>query len=76
MKALDQLRPFNNKELRSHFIQWKWFAVALVVGSALNLINQWDAVFGASSLDYLKLTLTYSVPYLVASISAWLANAT
>lgn len=41
-------------------------AVALVVGSALNLINQGDAIFGAGAVNYLKLALTYAVPFFVS----------
>lgn len=43
---------------------------SLVVGSVLNLINQGDALFGSAQLDLLKLCLTYTVPYLVATYSA------
>jgi hypothetical protein len=43
---------------------------SLFIGSLLNLINQGDAIFGASSVDTLKLCLTYTVPYLVATYSA------
>ena len=44
--------------------------VALVVGTLLNLINQWDAVFAAQSIDWLKLALTYVVPYVVCTYGA------
>lgn len=37
--------------------------VALVVGSLLNLINQGDALFGPESVNWLKVVLTYFVPY-------------
>jgi hypothetical protein len=43
---------------------------ALVVGTALNLINQGDALFGPASLDWLKLGLTYVVPYSVTTYGA------
>ena len=43
---------------------------ALVVGTALNLINQWDALFGPASLNWLKLGLTYFVPYGVTTYGA------
>ncbi len=43
---------------------------ALVVGTILNLINQGDALFGGRSLDWLKLGLTYIVPYCVATYGA------
>ncbi len=44
--------------------------VALVVGTALNLINQGDAIFGAASINWLKLALTYVVPYVVCTYGA------
>jgi len=43
---------------------------ALVVGTVLTLINQGDALFGGRSLDWLKLGLTYIVPYCVATYGA------
>jgi methyl-accepting chemotaxis protein len=54
-----------------HYLQWRWFIVAAVVGSALNIINQYDALFGTAEIHYPKLLLTFAVPYLVASVSAW-----
>ena len=45
-------------------------AAAVVVGTILNLINQGDALFGGRSLDWLKLGLTYIVPYCVATYGA------
>ena len=44
--------------------------VALVVGSLLNLINQGDALFAGRKLDWVKLGLTYAVPYFVATYGA------
>jgi hypothetical protein len=44
--------------------------VALVVGTVLNLINQGDALFGAGPIDWLKVALTYCVPYLVCTYGA------
>lgn len=44
--------------------------VALFVGTLLNLINQGDALFGAASLNVTKITLTYLVPYCVATYGA------
>ena len=44
--------------------------VALVVGSILNMINQWDGLFGDAALDVLRLCLNYVVPYLVATYGA------
>ena len=44
--------------------------VALVVGTVLNLINQGDAIFGTTSVNWLKLALTYCVPYVVCTYGA------
>jgi hypothetical protein len=46
------------------------FTVAIVVGTILNLINQGDALFAGASLDLVKLTLTYLVPYCVGTYGA------
>lgn len=46
------------------------FKVAVVVGTALNLINQGDALFGASSVNWLKLGLTFAMPYVVSTYGA------
>jgi hypothetical protein len=45
-------------------------AVALVVGSILNLINQGDRLFAGQPIDIAKLVLTYLVPYLVSTYGA------
>jgi hypothetical protein len=45
-------------------------AAAVLVGTILNLINQGDALFAGRSLDWLKLLLTYIVPYCVATYGA------
>jgi len=44
--------------------------VALVVGTVLNLINQGDAIFGAMAINWLKIVLTYMVPYAVSTYGA------
>lgn len=44
--------------------------VALVVGTILNLINQGDAFWGAASVNWFKIALTYCVPYAVCSFGA------
>jgi hypothetical protein len=46
------------------------FAVSLIVGTILNLINQGDALFGAANLNLTKILLTYTVPYCVATYGA------
>lgn len=44
--------------------------VGLVVGTLLCLINQWQAiVLGVVPVDWLKVVLTYFVPYAVSSYS-------
>jgi len=44
--------------------------VALIVGTVLNLINQGDALLGMASINWLKLILTYCVPYAVCTYGA------
>jgi hypothetical protein len=44
--------------------------VALVVGTALNLINQGDALLGAASINWFKLLLTFAMPYVVSTYGA------
>jgi hypothetical protein len=44
--------------------------VTLVVGTALNLINQGDALLSAASFNWLKAILTYAVPYAVCTYGA------
>jgi hypothetical protein len=44
--------------------------VALVVGTILNLINQGDALLGAAQISWIKIVLTYLVPYAVCTYGA------
>ena len=44
--------------------------VALIVGTILNLINQGDAIFGAMTINWTKVVLTYVVPYIVSTYGA------
>jgi hypothetical protein len=44
--------------------------VALVVGTILNLINQGDALYSGGALNWLKIVLTYLVPYAVSTYGA------
>ena len=46
------------------------FFVALVVGTVLNLINQGDVLLGATPINWLKIILTYIVPYAVCTYGA------
>ena len=44
--------------------------VALIVGTILNVINQGDAFMGMVAVNWLKVVLTYCVPYAVATYGA------
>jgi hypothetical protein len=44
--------------------------VAVVVGTILNLINQGDALFGQGPINWIKIVLTYLVPYAVSTYGA------
>lgn len=44
--------------------------VALVVGTALNLINQWEYLLGGKGIMIGHLLLNYLVPFCVATYSA------
>ncbi|MDK8462307.1 nitrate/nitrite transporter NrtS [Marinobacter sp. SS13-12] len=44
--------------------------LALVVGTLLVLINQWEAVVGEPEVNWLKVLLTYCVPYLVSTYTS------
>jgi hypothetical protein len=44
--------------------------VAVVVGTALNLINQGDALLGDGPLNWWKIALTYAMPYAVSTYGA------
>ena len=46
------------------------FYVALAVGTILNLINQGDTLFGATPINWVKIVLTYLVPYAVSTYGA------
>lgn len=49
-------------------------AIALIVGSILNLINQGDYVMDGQ-VNWLKLALTYCVPFCVSTYGAYSAVA-
>ena len=51
-------------------IPYRSLYVALIVGTILNLINQGDAIVGIAPVNWLKVVLTYCVPYLVATYGA------
>ena len=47
--------------------------IALVVGSLLNLINQGDSLWSDAPVDWLKLGLTYCVPFFVSLYGSYSA---
>ena len=47
--------------------------VALIIGTALTLLNQWGAVTGAEAFEILPLILVYQTPFLVVLVSQALA---
>jgi hypothetical protein len=46
------------------------FCVALLVGTILNLINQGDGLLGLAPINWIKIILTYFVPYAVSTYGA------
>ena len=52
---------------------WRSLAVALVVGSILNLINQGDALTVLNGVVWWRVALTFCVPFLVASYGSYSA---
>jgi hypothetical protein len=44
--------------------------LAAMVGTLLVLINQWEAAVGAGSMDWVKVALTYCVPYMVSTYTS------
>lgn len=49
---------------------WRAFKLAVVVGTLLVLINQWNACFGPAPFNWLKGVLTYLVPYSVSTYTS------
>ena len=54
----------------SNGIPRRSFYVAMLVGTILNVINQGDALFGLGPFNWLKIILTYFVPYAVCTYGA------
>jgi hypothetical protein len=72
----EQLQGAKGKALRAVLrrpILTRSLWVAVVIGTVLNLINQGDALWTGAPLDWVKLGLTFLVPFLVASYGAWSA---
>jgi hypothetical protein len=44
--------------------------IAAVVGTVLNVINQGDTLLGSAPINWLKVILTYMVPYCVCTYGA------
>jgi methyl-accepting chemotaxis protein len=44
--------------------------IAVIVGTILNLINQYDALFGSKEFNVIKALLTYCVPFIVSIVSS------
>lgn len=44
--------------------------VALIVGAILNVINQGDVLLGGGEVNWVKMILTFAVPYCVATYGA------
>lgn len=43
--------------------------VAVILGSVLAAVNQWEAIFGVIEIDFLSLALVYCTPFIVVTIS-------
>lgn len=48
--------------------------IAAIVGTLLNLINQWPAIKNLENINYLTMGLTYCVPFCVSLFSSWLSE--
>jgi len=60
---------------KAYSIDWQGgLTTALVVGSTLNLINQWDALFGTAEPSITKIALTYIVPFCVFQYGKYKAS--
>ena len=50
------------------------FVVAVIIGSALTLLNQTEAVFGDAAFDWFRLVLVLVTPFLVITLSQLVAT--
>ena len=55
---------------RTPAIAARAFRVALVIGTVLTLINQGDHLIAGMAPDWIKMILTYMVPYCVSTHGA------
>jgi hypothetical protein len=44
--------------------------ISVVVGTILNVVNQWDALTGRTSVSWIHIALNYCVPFCVATYGA------
>jgi len=63
LEVLPELSQLNNGVFARSMI------LALIIGSVLTLVNQFNALFGSYSLDILPLILVYITPFIVITIS-------
>jgi len=54
-------------------VAWRSLLVAAVVGTVLNAINQGDVVLAGKQPQWMKIALTYVVPFFVATYGAYCA---
>jgi len=47
--------------------------IALIVGTILNIINQYEGMMGFAPVVWWKAALTYCVPFCVSTYAAWSA---
>lgn len=59
-------------QLKNKITLSRHFKIAIVVGTALNIINQFNSVINldAEKFSFIKGTITYFVPFLVSVYSA------
>lgn len=65
MKEIKQSPIMEKEDTAPHSVYGEAARVALVVGSILLLINQFDALFGDQSMRWIPAILTYFVPFTV-----------
>jgi len=63
MQLFDKFKKLNTSVLPRSFV------IALVIGSALNLINQFEAFFGTDDIQVLPLLLMFVTPFAVVFFS-------
>lgn len=61
---------FLNLKLPARQILLNSLRISIIVGTILNIINQWDALTGRTSVSWIHLMLNYCVPFGVATFGA------